>query len=266
MLAKVRATFVRDARLAMSYRLWFGTQFLTVAASVTSLWFVSHIVPPSSSFGFRGAPTSYFNFAVINVAFLAFQATALSSFERSIRDSQVFGTLEATFATPTSVGLVVMGSAAWTFALTLVTSIAYLLFGMLFGMRLDHLNVITCLVFLVLTITATAPLGIMSAAAVMALKQGAPVQFLLNTATSILAGVLFPISVLPIWLQYCSWLLPITHALSGIRAGVAGALPGDVAPDLWWLVLASIILLPLALWIFNGAVNRAKFDGTLAQY
>ena len=57
-----------------------------------------------------------------------------------------------------------------------------------------------------------------------------------------------------------------THALNGIRAGVAGAQLGDVTPDLWWLLLASIILLPLALWVFGGAVNRAKFDGTLAQY
>jgi len=242
------------------------TQFITVAASVTSLWFVSHMVPPSASFGFKGAPTSYFNFAVINVAFLAFQSTALGSFERSIRDSQVFGTLEATFATPTSVDLIVLGSGAWAFALTIVTSLTYVIFGMLFGMRLDHLNLLTCLVFLALTVTATAPLGIMSAAAVMALKQGAPVQFLLSTASSLFAGVLFPVSVLPVWLQYFSWLLPITHALNGIRAGVNGAQLGEVGPDLWWLLLASTILMPLALWIFGIAVTRAKFDGTLAQY
>jgi ABC-2 type transport system permease protein len=267
MFAKVRATFVRDARLVLSYRLWFGTQLFTVAASVTSLlWFVSHLVPPSASFGFKGTPTSYFDFAVVNIAFLAFQATALGSFERSIRDSQVFGTLEATFATPTSVGLVVLGSGAWAFALTILTSICYLLFGMLFGMRLDHVNLLTCLVFLGLTITATAPIGIISAAAVMALKQGAPVQLLFNTAASIFAGVLFPISVLPAWLQYCSWLLPITHALNGIRAGVQGARLVEVAPDLSWLCVASLFLLPCALWIFARAVARAKFDGTLAQY
>jgi ABC-2 type transport system permease protein len=266
MFDKVRATFIRDARLVLSYRLWFGMQFLTVAASVTSLWFVSRLVPPSASFGFKGAPVSYFDFAVINVTFLAFQATALGSFEKSIRDSQVFGTLEATFATPTSVGLIVLGSGAWAFALTILTSICYLLFGLLFGMRLEHTNVLTCGVFLALTITATAPLGILSAAAVMALKQGAPVQFIFNTAASIFAGVLFPISVLPVWLQYCSWLLPITHALNGIRAGVNGAALVEVRSDLLWLCIASALLLPLALWIFAGAVTRAKFDGTLAQY
>ena len=93
MLGKARAIFVRDARLAFSYPLWFSLQWVGIAASVVSLWFISKLVPPSGHFSFNGTPTSYFDFAIVNVAFLAFQTAALQSFDRSIRDDQIFGTL-----------------------------------------------------------------------------------------------------------------------------------------------------------------------------
>src|SRR5436309_1497900 len=107
MFDKPRAIFVRDAKLALSYPMWFALQWVGIAASVTSLFFVSKIVPPSGSFSFSGTPTSYFEFAIVNVAFLTFQTAALQSFDNAIRDDQVRGTLEATFVTPTSVRVIV---------------------------------------------------------------------------------------------------------------------------------------------------------------
>jgi ABC-2 type transport system permease protein len=266
MLAKPFAILARDAKLALSYPLWFALQWVGIAASATSLFFVSKIVPPSGSFSFNGTPTSYFEFALVNVAFLSFQTTALASFDNAIRDDQVRGTLEATFVTPTSVRTIVLSSALWAFAITLVNVTCYLLIGTLFGLRLQHLNVGAGIILVLLTITATVPIGILSAAGVMVFKQGAPVQFLFNLAASLLAGVLFPIAVLPVWLQYCSWLLPTTHALHGIRGAVQGATFAQLSPDMLWLCVLSIVLLPFALWTFRAAVARAKQDGTLAHY
>jgi ABC-2 type transport system permease protein len=266
MVAKARAIFVRDARLAMSYPLAFGLQWLGIAVSVVSLSFISKLVPASPHFGFNGIPTSYFQFAIINVAFLAFQTAALQSFERSIRDDQVFGTLESTFVTQTSVQLIVLSSALWAFTMTSVTVVVYLGFGALFGVHLGNANVPATLIVLLLTITATVPLGIFSASAVMVFKQGAPLQYLFNLASSLLAGVLFPVSLLPHWLQQCSWLLPATHALAGIRGALQGATLRALTPEIAWLAVVSAVLLPLALLAFRAAVEQAKYDGSLGQY
>jgi ABC-2 type transport system permease protein len=266
MFDKPLAIFIRDAKLAFSYPLWFALQWVGIAASAASLFFVSKIVPPSTSFGFGGASASYFEFAVVNVAFLTFQTASLASFDNAIRDDQVRGTLESTFVTPTSVRAIVLSSAIWAFSITLLNVVCYLAIGMLFGLHLTHLNVIASVILVALTITATVPVGILSAAGVMVLKQGAPVQFLFGLCTSLLAGVLFPVTVLPLWLQYGSWLLPTTHALHGIRGALHGATFGQLSPDIVWLTVVSIVLLPFALWVFRCAVVRAKHDGTLAHY
>jgi ABC-2 type transport system permease protein len=176
------------------------------------------------------------------------------------------GTLEATYVTPTAVGTIVLSSGLWAFAITLLNVLCYLGIGTLLGLHLQHLNVLAAVVLVLLTITATVPIGILSAAGVMVFKQGAPVQFVFNIAASLLAGVLFPVTVLPLWLQYCSWLLPTTHALHGIRGAVHGATFSQLSPDMLWLALLSILLLPFSLWVFRSAVDRAKHDGTLAHY
>jgi ABC-2 type transport system permease protein len=266
MFDKPRAIFMRDARLALSYPLWFALQWVGIAASATGLFFVSKIVPPSGSFSFSGSPASYFEFAIVNVAFLTFQTAALQSFDNAIRDDQVHGTLEATFATPTTARTVILSSALWGFTITALNVGCYLLIGALLGLRLEHFNLPACIALVLLTATATVPIGILSAAGVMVLKQGAPVQFLFNLAASLLAGVLFPVTVLPAWLQPVSWLLPTTHALHGIRGALHGATLGQLSPDMLWLLALSILLLPFALWVFRCAVVRAKQDGTLAQY
>ena len=203
---------------------------------------------------------------MVNVAFLTFQTAALASFDNAIRDDQMRGTLETTFVTPTSVRTIVLSAAIWTFTLTLLNVVCYLAIGSLFGLHLAHLNVVASIVLVLLTITATVPIGILSAAGVMVLKQGAPVQFIFNLSASLLAGVLFPISVLPQWLQQLSWFLPTTHALHAIRGSLHGAAIRELVPDVVWLSATSAILLPFALWVFGVAVARAKHDGTLAQY
>src|SRR5450755_1807511 len=98
MLDKPLAILVRDAKLALSYPLWFALRWGGIAASATGLFDVSEIVPQSRSFSFHGTPASYFEFALVNVAFLTFQTAALQSFDNAIRDDQLRGTLEATYA------------------------------------------------------------------------------------------------------------------------------------------------------------------------
>jgi ABC-2 type transport system permease protein len=266
MIAKLRAIFLRDAKLAISYPLWFALQWVGIAASATGLFFISRIIPPSHSFSFNGTSISYFDFAIVNVAFLTFQMAALASFDNAIRDDQVRGTLESTFSTPTSVQLIVLGSALWAFTIATLNVLCYLAVGVAFGLRLDHLNLPACIAVVLLTITATVPVGILSASGVMVFKQGAPVQYLYNLCASLVAGVLFPVTVLPTWLQTFSWLMPTTHALHGLRGALQGATFTQLSPDILWLAILSIALLPFSLWVFRCAVARAKTDGTLAHY
>lgn len=50
-LRKIGATFKRDAQLMLSYRLAFVLEWLGIAATVVSLWFISKLVPASGALG-----------------------------------------------------------------------------------------------------------------------------------------------------------------------------------------------------------------------
>lgn len=263
MLARARAIFVRDARLAASYRLSFVLQCAGVAAGVVSLWFMAKLVAPSAQFGPSG---TYFAYAVVNIAFLALESAALSACDRVVRNDQVYGTLETILATPTSLAVVAIGSTGWALVFAFAQVACYLVFGALLGLELNRVEPLALLAFVLLAVGAIVPLGIVSAATIMVFKQGAPLEFVFTRLSPILAGVLFPIAVLPGWLQHVSWFLPMTHVLGGIRGAVNGVAFERLAPDALWLAAAAGLLLPAALLVFRGAVARAKFNGTLGHY
>lgn len=266
MSAKIAAIALRDARLALAYPLNFWMIWVGIAVSVFGFSLINRLVPASVHLGFGHTPGSYFDYVVVNVAFFSLQATALQSFPQAIRTDQLRGTLEAVLSTPTSLALIVLSSGIWSFGLTLLQIVWYFTIASLFfGLRLPHAEPGLVALFLVLIVASGAPLGILSAAAIMRFKQVVP-NFLVGSAASLLSGVLFPVALLPLPLRIVSWLLPITHGLSGIRAALHGAPWSAVAPDALWLCVAGALLLPASLAVFSRAVRRAMMDGTLADY
>jgi ABC-2 type transport system permease protein len=228
-------------------------------------FFLARLFGSNPKFGFHGA-ASYFFFLTVNLAFVRFQQTALMSFAQGIRDAQTAGTLEVILATPTRLPVIVLSAGLWAFGFTALQTAVYLLVATLFGLDLHSANIGAAALFIGLTITCLSTVGVMAAAAVMTFKQVGPLDFLMAGATNLFGGVYFPLAMLPLPLQVIGWALPITHALSGIRGALHGEPLAQLAPDVIWLSVATIILLPVSLVIFAAAVRRAKIDGTLGQY
>jgi ABC-2 type transport system permease protein len=265
-VAKTLAILKRDALLAVSYEAQFAIQWGTIFSEVVIVYFISMLVPPSEHFGFDGSVGNYFSYAIVNIAFVAFQSTALLSFARTVRDGQTQGTLEVVLSTPTSLPLIVLSGGLWAFAVTTLMSIGTLLFALPFGLNLAHTNLLTLATFLVLTVASLSPLGVISAAATIVFKQTAPFDWIMSTLAYMFGGVYLPVSLLPHPLQVVGWFLPITHSLNGMRAAVNGARVTQVLPDALWLSVAVAILLPISLRLFDRAVEQAKADGTLGGY
>jgi ABC-2 type transport system permease protein len=265
-LAKVAAIFRRDAVVALSYPGNFALSWLSIGVEVTVAWYISQLIHPSAKFGAGGHVATYFQYLAINSAFVRFQTAALNSFADAIRDGQLTGTLEVVLATPTTLPVLVLSSAVWSFTLTSMQTLVYLAVAMLYGLDLSHVNAGTAAVFLLLAVAAVSPLGVLAAALSMVIKKTGPVEWISNASASIFGGVYLPLAALPIGLQIVGWCLPITHALAGFRAAAAGLPLSAVASDAIWLVGASIVLMPLSLWIFVRSVNKARVDGTLAMY
>jgi ABC-2 type transport system permease protein len=265
--AKVAAIFRRDALVALSYPGNFALSWMGLVIEVIIAWYISQLVPASSKFDPTGAVAiPYFQYLAINSAFVRFQSAALNSFAESIRDAQLTGTLEIVLATPTRLTTLVLSSAVWSFTYTTLQTIAFLAIAVLFGLNLTHVDYVTTLVFLALTVGAVSPLGVLAAALSMVIKKTGPIEWLSVSTAALFGGVYLPLRQMAPWLQIIGWTLPITHALNGFRAAARGVPLRDAAPDAIWLLVASLVLMPFSLWVFAKAVGKARVDGTLSMY
>jgi ABC-2 type transport system permease protein len=82
----------------------------------------------------------------------------------------------------------------------------------------------------------------------------------------LVSGVYYPISVLPTPLRLAGVVTPLTYTLSAVRRALlddAGV--GAVARPVGALLLTGAVLIPLGLWVFGRAEQRAKRRGLLER-
>lgn len=146
--------------------------------------------------------------------------------------------------------------------------VVYLLVGfMIVGVRFQNADIAAVAVTVLLTCLIMGSLGIIAASFTLVFKQGDPATALLILAGGMLSGVMYPVGVLPLWLQTVAMALPQTHAIEAMRlATLRGFTIGDLAPQLVALAIYAAILLPLSAWVFRAAIRQARVDGSLAQF
>jgi ABC-2 type transport system permease protein len=258
----------RDFYNAISYRLSFLLQFGGIFLIVTVFYFLSQLFGSAMATQLGVYGGDYFSFVLIGLAFSGYMGLSLSSFAQSIRENQMTGTLEIMLLSPTRLSAILLSSSLWSYVLTTVRVIIYLLLGVLvFGFSLSQANLLAALVVLLLSITSFSGIGIISAAFVLVLKKGDPISWLFGSASALLAGVFYPVSVLPDWLEPLSRLLPLTYALDAMRLTMLqGYSLFDVGFDILVLLGFTLFLTPATFMVFLLALKRAKMEGSLIQY
>jgi len=265
----VAAAFLkRDLSLALSYRLSFVMQLLGIFLSVATFYFLSQLFGNNLVSQLDKYGGDYFSFVLIGLAFSGYVGLSLSNFAASIRDAQMMGTLEIMLLSPTRLSSILISSSLWSYVLTTVQALVYFVMGaLLFGFSVSNINIISALVVIILSIASFSGVGILSAAVVLLVKRGDPVAWLFGGLSSLLAGVYYPISVLPGWLEPISRFIPLTYALDAMRLAV---LKGSSLFELRYNILVllgfTIVLTPLSFLAFRKALQRAKAEGSLAHY
>lgn len=260
----LQAFLVRDATMALSYRLEFGLHLASVVFYISGLYFLSTIIGPNEALDPFGG---YLPFAAIGMAVASWFRTGFDSFAKAIQREQVHGTLESLLMAPLKVPTIVVACSAWRFIWTLFVSFLYVAAAvLLYDVELEG-SVLLALAVLVLTTVVFSSLGVISASFVMVFKRGDPVGMLLGGVSTVLGGVFYPVSAMPDWLQSIAYLLPITHGLDAIRSILLrGAGLGAVAPQLLALGAFAAVLIPIGLLCFQRAIRRAMRDGTLLHF
>lgn len=268
MLDRPLAFLRRDVTVAVSYRLAFVMQFLGIFIGVASFYFVSTLVGPASNLYLKEYGGSYFGYVLVGIALLGFQGVGMGSFSSAISSAQSQGTLEAMLVTPTSLATILVSSSIWDFFMASLNVFVYLAVGALvFGADIGQANVPSALIVLLLTVVVFSGIGILSASAIMVLKRGDPVAWVFGSVSAFVGGTLFPVAVLPEWLQAIAHLFPVYYALDAMRLAVLqGATLWEIRGDVLVLAGFALVTVPLSIWTFKRAVRVAKTDGTLGTY
>lgn len=157
-------------------------------------------------------------------------------------------------------GLVVTGLVTGLIGFAVMIGLAASVFGFSFAIY-GLLLLPFCLVLVLFGIA----IGIVSTALV--LRFGPAAEWLVWPIPAFLspfAAVIYPLAILPTWMQWIGLALPPAHIFEGMRAIVAGQ-PFPIANLVFALVLA-IVQIGIAFAIFNRVYRYAIRSGLLARY
>lgn len=258
----------REIAILAGYRISFVVKTLSFAVSALALAFFSRMVGAAVNPHLAEYGGDYLAFVVVGLVVMDFQQVGVTSLSQRIRHAQLMGLFEAEFATPVPTWIVLGVGPIYEFAIAIARTSLYLLLAIVvFGVRYPHASVVSLLVAAPLILAAFVGIGLVSAATQMLVRRNNPVAVFLASASFLLSGVVYPVSVLPPALRVLGRILPMTYALELARGALLRGAPlSEMAGALLAMALFGGALIPLGAALFVVALRRARVDGSLSHY
>ncbi len=261
---KFRAILRRDLLTAIRYRTGFAVTAAGTLVELAAFYYLARAIGPD----FHPDGVAYFPFLLVGTGLYTFLVMGMGAFVRVVQDAQQTGTLEVLMTCSTPAPTVVMLSAASVLTGNMIQLLLYVGAGLfLFGVSLRDANLPGSLVVFALSVVIVIALGMVAAALQIAIQKGSAVLWLFGSGAWFLTGTLFPVDTLPKPLQWVSAAIPLTHSLRAMRmALLQGASLSALAPEISFLLLFSLVLLPVGLLTFSFCLQRARRHGTLSFF
>lgn len=264
-MRRAAAFLRRDVIEALSYKLPVLFAFVGMAGQVLTFFFIAKVVGSGVNAPLESYGGDYFAFVLVGIAFAGYQGAALNSLSRAINQEQGFGTLEAILITGTPLSTMLFSASLWSMLYTTGRVLVTLAFGVFFlRADLSGANPVAAAVVVLMMVAALTGFALFAAGFLLVFKRSGPVSMIFNGLSVLLAGVYFPVSVLPEALQAGARCLPLTHALEALRRAIlSGAGVSDLTSELAILAAFAVILIPLGTLFLSWSLRRAKDDGSL---
>lgn len=254
----------RDWTLFKSYRLRVPTTLAATLFSLSVFYFISRLVSVSA---FR-TPDDYYAFVVVGLVILAVLTSTLSAPPVAIRQELVAGTFERLLITPLGAVLGVVSMLIFPLVFAVAQGMLTLTVAVLvFDLSLEWSTVALALPVALLGALAFMPFGVLMAAMAVAFKQAVAGTGFVIGGISIVAGLYFPVALLPDWIRWTSEIQPFTPSVDLLRNLLVGTPLQDPAwLDLLKLAGFSAALLPISIWVLSRAVRGGQRRGTILEF
>jgi ABC-2 type transport system permease protein len=257
----------RDWSVERSYRLALALGALDTAVFAVGLYFIGALVTDPDVLG-SDLQGGYFDFVVIGIALNTFLGVGLGGLGAGLTREQATGTIDLLLASPVEAIWLICGMLAMPFVLA--TAEVCLLLGLGLGLAGGGINVgglALAVPVVALTVASFVAVGIAAAGVIVVVKRGDPLTGPFYQVSMLLSGAVFPVDVLPGWLQGLAVLLPATWGIDATRELVLGdAGLVDVLPAIVVLAGFAVVLLPVSIASFGACLRIARNHGMLGAY
>jgi ABC-2 type transport system permease protein len=259
---------VKDFKIYLRYPSWIVGDLIS-----TPLWFLFFALPVSlfvplnaSGSGEGGFDIRYFFWGWV---FLAFFSSSMWAIGHTLRNEQMSGTLEQLLLTPTSRLAILTGRNVRTVFFDSATAIYFaVLFSWITGLPVQIANLAAFALVFFASLVMFMGFGMIYASLVLALKTPEALTNIMQFLVIVLAGVFFPVTLLPQPLFYVALALPFTYAMDMIKWSTLG-IPTIIADPFLELILlyasaAACLVLGIVFFARIEKVGREK--GSLGLY
>lgn len=254
----------RDVAVFMSYRLRLASQVGSTLFSLLLFYYVSRLVRVDMF----PSPDDYFAFVTVGVVIMGVLTSIFAAAPATLRQELVAGTFERILVSPFGGVAGILSMLIFPFLYALVHGIVTLLLAAtVFGLPIEWPSAILAVPVALLGVLAFLPFGILVAAAVVVLKQAMGASSFLVAGIAVVAGLYFPVTLLPGWIEWASEVQPFTPAVDLLRHLLVGT-PLQAAPwaEVAKLVLFASALVPLSVWLLGRALRLGRRRATITEY
>jgi ABC-2 type transport system permease protein len=214
-----------------------------------------------------GGGTSDIVFTAIGNAVATVTYSSVFSVCQTTDSEKQQGTMEHLLVSPANRFALFIGRGLIPILISLGTvSVGLIYASTLFGADIPASAVPALAVSVVLTAFAMVGFGLLLGGVALYLRTSIILGNIFLFIGLLLSGVNFPVSNLPVPLQYAGYALPLTWGLSAIRAAISGESLGALA-ILWGIVaFSAVITFASAILLWEYFEHRALATGSIAKF
>jgi ABC-2 type transport system permease protein len=254
----------RDCLLFLSYRMAFITQTLSLFFTLTLFHFISRLV----TIGAFSSPDAYYAFAVVGLITLQVLNSTLATPPLQLRQELVAGTFERMVVSPFGAAGSILSTMLFPFVSAFVSGLAMLAFaGLVFGLQIQWSTAPLAIPVALIGTCAFACFGVMLVGVVLVAKRASAGTTWVVAGISLIAGLYFPVALLPNWIEWASKVQPFTPSVELLRHVLIG-LP--MTESVWLSVVKivgfTVVLFPLSTMLLNRMLRTSRRRGTIIEY
>ena len=257
--AQIKKDFLWD----YSYKITFFSQFIGIFLTVLTFFFISKTFLFAEGSLLQNFENNYFGFAIVGISILDLISILMRSIATSIRNAQSFGYIDILMTSATRPEVFLLSTCLYPFLKGFLRILVYLTFLIFFSDL--SISIYSLSIFFIVIIVSILPfigVAFLSSAFVMYTKQTDPINSLINIIISIFAGVVYPVDVLPLWMQQFSNFIPLTFQLDIMRdILINNNFPYNIISELLLSTIYSICFLIICICISNLTITLSKKEG-----